>query len=165
MLPPAFTNTDIIAGLAYEHTTVEAMVVQKLDERNTLLVFAEGEDIEKLCSTLQCIEMWFGHSVNTGCDVATFEQMMMGDQLYWVGREESASVEGTNMQLPRPMPEPQHNISCLSVASQVVGKMSKFSTFSRDSAKKGGVSFEQWPFEVRSMMQSYLDATLRGGIV
>ena len=42
-----FMNSDIIVGPMYEHTTVESMVVQRLDERNTLLVFAEGETIEK----------------------------------------------------------------------------------------------------------------------
>ena len=75
------------------------------------------------------------------------------------------SVEGKNMQLPSPMPEPQHNISCPSVASQVVGKMPKFSTFSKDSTQKGEVSFEQWAIEVRSVMQSHMEATLREGIV
>ena len=30
-LSPAFTIPDIIAGLVYEHTTVEPMVVQRLD--------------------------------------------------------------------------------------------------------------------------------------
>ena len=50
-------NPDIIAGLVYEHTTIEPMVVQRQDERNTLLVYVEGEDIGKLCSTLQSIRM------------------------------------------------------------------------------------------------------------
>ena len=53
-------------------------------------------------------------------------------------------MEGTSTQLPRQMPEPQHDISCPSVASQVVGKMPKFSTFSGDSTQKGEVSFDQW---------------------
>ena len=35
-----FTNPDIVAGMVYEHTTVEPVVVQRVDERNTLLVFA-----------------------------------------------------------------------------------------------------------------------------
>ena len=48
----AFTNSDIIAGLVYEHSVVEPMIVQRLDERNTSLVFVEDEDIEKLCKTL-----------------------------------------------------------------------------------------------------------------
>ena len=43
----AFMNPDIVVGLVYEHTTIEPMVVQKMDEINTLLVFAEGENIEK----------------------------------------------------------------------------------------------------------------------
>ena len=47
---PIFTNTDI--QLVYEHTTVESMAVQKPDEKNTLLIFTESEDIEKICSTL-----------------------------------------------------------------------------------------------------------------
>ena len=81
-------NPHITAGLVYEYTTVELMVVQRLDERNTLLVFAESEDIGKLCSTLQSIEMWMDHSVNTGCDVATPKQIVMGNQLCWVGRQE-----------------------------------------------------------------------------
>ena len=48
-LSPLFTNPGIFAGLVYEHTTIEPMVIQRLDERNTLLVFEEGENIEKLC--------------------------------------------------------------------------------------------------------------------
>ena len=51
------------------------------------------------------------------------------------------SVEGTNVQLHRQMPEPQCNISCLSVTSLVVGKMPKFSIFSGDPTQKGEVSF------------------------
>ena len=46
----------------------------------------------------------------------------MGDSLHLVGREEIMSVEGANTQLPRQMPEPQCNISCPSVASQIMGK-------------------------------------------
>ena len=42
-------NPDIVMGLVYEHTTVEPVVAQRLDDRNTLLVFAEGKNIEKLC--------------------------------------------------------------------------------------------------------------------
>ena len=42
------------------------------------------------------------------------------------------AVEGTNKQLPRPMQEQKCNISCPSVAPQVVDKMPKFSTFSGD---------------------------------
>ena len=80
-LSPAFTNPDIIAGLVYEHTTVEPMVVQRLHERNTLLYFAEGENIEKLCLKLRSIEIWLGCSVHTGCDIATPEQIMLGEGL------------------------------------------------------------------------------------
>ena len=109
--------------------------------------------------------MWLDHSVNTGCDVATPKQMMMGDRLCWVGREESVPVEGANTQSPRPMSEPQCDISCPSVTSQVVSKMPKFSTFSGDSTQKGEVSFKQWPFEVKSVMQSHTEVTLREGKV
>ena len=70
-LSPALMNLDNITGLMYEHMTVELMGVQKLDEKNTLLVFTKFEDIEKICSTLISIKMWYGHSVNIGCDVAT----------------------------------------------------------------------------------------------
>ena len=146
--------------LVYEHRTVELMVVQRLDERNTLLVFAEGENTEKLCQTLQSIEIWLDLSVHTGCDAVTSEQMMSSKGLCWMGREESVLVEGTSMQIPRLMSEPQHEISCPSVALQVLGYMPKTSTFSGDFTQKGEVSFEQWVFEVRSVMQS-----LRGVIV
>ena len=63
------------------------------------------------------------------------------------------------------MPEPQCNISCPSVASEVVGKMPKFSTFIPDSTQKGEVSFEQWSFEMKSVMQSHTEEALREGIV
>ena len=79
----------------------------------------------------------------------------MGDQLHQVGRGEILLVEGTNMQLPMQMPEPQHDNSCPSVSFQVVGKMPKLSTFSGDSTQKGDVSFEQWAFEVKRVMQSH----------
>ena len=75
------------------------------------------------------------------------------------------SVEGANMQLPRQMPDPQYEISCPIVAFQVVGKMQKFSTFSQGSTQKGEVSFEQWAFEVNSVMQSHTEAVLREGIL
>ena len=63
-------NPDIVAGLVYEHTTVKPMFVQRLEEWKTLLVFEEGENIEKLCLKLWSIEIWLGHSVHTECDVA-----------------------------------------------------------------------------------------------
>ena len=75
------------------------------------------------------------------------------------------SVGSANMQLPWKRPEPQFNISCPSVASLVEGKMPKFSTFNGDSTQKGEVLFEQWVFEVKSVMQSHTEATLREGIV
>ena len=78
-------NLDIVVGLVYEHTTVEPVVVQRLDYRSTLLVFADGENIEKLCQKLWSIEIWLGHSVHTGCDIATPEQMMLGEGLQWAG--------------------------------------------------------------------------------
>ena len=86
--------------------------------------------------------MWLGHSVNIEGNVATPKQVSMGDQIYWVGTEEIVSVEGTNSKLHRQMPEPQYDISCLSVASQVVGKTPKFTTVSRDPTQKEKVSFE-----------------------
>ena len=79
-----------------------------------------------------------------------------------VVREESVLVEDTDTQLPRQMPEPQHDISCPSVVSQVVGKMAKFSTFSGNFTQKGEFSFEQWAFEVKSVMQNHTEVTLRG---
>ena len=96
-LSPGFMKPDIIAGLVYEHTTVEPMVVQKLDEKNTLLVFAECEHIQKSCQKLQSIKIWLGHSVHTGCDVATPEQMMLQEELQCAGREENVLGEGICM--------------------------------------------------------------------
>ena len=90
--------------------------------------------------------MWLGCSVHTGCDIATPEQMIVGEGLHWVGREESVSVEGTSIQLPRPISETQHKISCPSVASEVVGKMPTISTFSRDLTQKGEVSLKKMGF-------------------
>ena len=52
-----FMNSDIIAGLVFEHMTGEPVVVQKLDGKNTLLVFTESEDIAKCvihCDPLRC---------------------------------------------------------------------------------------------------------------
>ena len=69
------------------------------------------------------------------------------------------------MHLLRLMLEPQYGMFCPSVASQVVGKMPKFSTFSGDSTQKEEVSFEKWAFEVRSVMQSHTEVTLREEIV
>ena len=89
----------------------------------------------------------------------------MENQLHWMGREEIMSLQGTNMELHRQMPEPQCNISCPSVDSQVVGKMPKFSIFSGDSTQMREVSFEQWAFEVRSVIQSHTEVKLREGIV
>ena len=66
------------------------------------------------------------------------------------------------MQLSRQMPEQQHDFSSPSVASQVVGKMTKFSTFTGDFTQKGEVLFVQWAFEVKTMMQSHIEVTLRG---
>ena len=66
--------------------------------------------------------------------------MMRGEGLHQVGREESVLMENTSMQIPRPTLEPQHKISSPSVASQVLGKMPKNSTFSGDPTQKGEVS-------------------------
>ena len=76
--------------------------------------------------------------------------------------KESLSVGGTSRQLPKLMPEPQSTISCPSVALQVVGKVPKFSTFSGDSTQKREVSFEQWVFEVKRVMQNHGD-NIEGG--
>ena len=40
-------NVDIIVGLVYEHINMEPVVVQKLDAKGILLVFPEGEEVEK----------------------------------------------------------------------------------------------------------------------
>ena len=73
--------------------------------------------------------------------------------------------EGTSMQLSRLTSEPQCENSCPSVTSQVVGKMPKISTFNGDPTQKRKVSFKQWVFEVKSVMQSQTEATLWEGMV
>ena len=105
-----------------------------------------------------------GLQCNTGYDIATLEQMMTEEGLWWVGREENVSGLGTSIQLSRLMSEPQQKHSCLSVASQIVGKMPKISTFSGDPTQKREVSFEQWVFEVKSVIQSHTEATLWEGM-
>ena len=46
-LSPAFTKTDIITWLINEHITVDPVVVEKHDDKTTLLVFLEDKDIQK----------------------------------------------------------------------------------------------------------------------
>ena len=48
-----------------------------MDAKATLLVFQEGEEAEKICSTLQPIEIWLGFSVKFRCDIATPKQVLM----------------------------------------------------------------------------------------
>ena len=48
----AFMNANIIVGLVYRYTSVEPMMAQTLDAKPTLLDFPEGEEVEKICSTL-----------------------------------------------------------------------------------------------------------------
>ena len=71
---------------------------------------------------------------------------------------------GTNTEMQKPIPGPQHDISCPSVPSQLVSKMPKFSIM-ETLPKKGKVLFEQWAFKIKSVMQSHMEVTLRKGIV
>ena len=82
-----------------------------------------------------------------------------------MGREENVVGEGISMQLSRLTPVPQHKNSCPSVTSQVVGEMPKINTFSGDPTQKGEVSFEQWVFEIKGVMQSHTKVTLQEGMV
>ena len=159
-LSPAFTNSGIITGLFNEHMTIELMVIQNLNEKITLLVITESKGIKNMYYIVihqdvvgsQC-KYWMQQCHTQG--------VSMGDQLCWVGRKEIMSVEGTSMQLHRQIPELQHDNYCPCVASQVVGKVPKFSIFSGDSTIKGEISFEQQAFGVKSVMQSHTEATLR----
>ena len=45
-------NVNIIVGLAYEHTSMDPVLVQKLDAKAMLLVFSEDEEFEEICITL-----------------------------------------------------------------------------------------------------------------
>ena len=77
--------------------------------------------------------------MHMGCDVATPEQMMLGEGLQWVERDKKALEESVSVQILRQTSVPQHENSCPSVTSQVLGKMPKCSTFSEDPTKKGEV--------------------------
>ena len=82
-----------------------------------MLVFAEGANIEELCQRLQSIEIWLGHSVHTECDIATSEQIMLGEGLQQVEREESGLGDVVSVQILKPTSMPQHMNSCPSVTS------------------------------------------------
>ena len=69
------------------------------------------------------------------------------------------------MQMQGPILEPQSDISSPSVVAQLVSKTPKFSIFSRDSTQNGEVSFEQWAFDIKSVMHSHMEVTLKEGIV
>ena len=78
MLSPAFMNTDI-ARLRYNHAKMESMVVQKMRCKGYLSGFPKGEEVDKICSTLQSLEMLFSHSVKIGCDITISKQVSVGD--------------------------------------------------------------------------------------
>ena len=63
------------------------------------------------------------------------------------------------------MQEPQCDMSYSSVAPQLARKTPKFSVFNGDLTQKTEVSFKQWVFEVKGVMQSPREAILREGIV
>ena len=73
--------------------------------------------------------------------------------------------KGVSVQIFRPTLEPQHEDSCSSVTSQIVGKMPKFSTFNGNPIQKGEVSFKQQAFEAKNVIQIHTEATLREGMV
>ena len=55
-LSQTLTDWVIIVGLVFEHTSVELVVVQKLDTRATLLVFPEDIDVKE-STTLWLVEI------------------------------------------------------------------------------------------------------------
>ena len=63
--------------LVFEHDRIEPLVVQKLGMRATLLVFPQDIDVKRICTTLQSVEIWLGHSVAAMHDIATPEQLSM----------------------------------------------------------------------------------------
>ena len=69
------------------------------------------------------------------------------------------------MQLSSPTSVPQYKSSCPSVTSHLVGKMPKISTFNGNPIQMGEISFEQWVFEVKSVMQSHREMTLQERMV
>ena len=129
--------TDIIAGLIYEHTTLQPVVAHKLDETATLLIFFDSKDIAKICNILQSIKTWLGCRVKIGCDVATPKQVLMGDQLHWVEREEIVLRGDVNTQMQGPIPELKQHISCPSEASQLVSKMPNLAYLAETLHKRG----------------------------
>ena len=110
------------------------MVVEKVMKRPFCFCLSSQnvKKLKKIFNTLQSIETWLGHRVKIGCDIATPKEVSIGDQLHHMGRGEIKSLEGMNMQLHRQIPQPQCNISCPSIASHLVGKMPKLSTYSGD---------------------------------
>ena len=54
VLSPVFMNVDIIVGLVYEHMNVEPVVVQKHEEKATLLVFSEAKKLKKKYDVIPC---------------------------------------------------------------------------------------------------------------
>ena len=52
VLSQVLMDSIIITWQVYEQMTVEPVAVQKLDEKNALLVFTESEDIDKIYNTL-----------------------------------------------------------------------------------------------------------------
>ena len=92
VLSPVFTNSDI-TELVYEHMTIEPVIVQKYDEKDTCWS-SQSENIEKIYNTLWSIKMWLGPSVKIGCNVATPEQVLMGDQYITLGGERRHHVSG-----------------------------------------------------------------------
>ena len=50
-------------GLVFEHSSVEPLVIQKLDTRAILLVSLKDVDVERIYATLQSVEICLVHSV------------------------------------------------------------------------------------------------------
>ena len=81
-----------------------------------------------------------------------------------MGRDDVVLGKDANMQMHRSKQEPQCSMPFSSAVSEHSRKTPQLSVFSRDPSQKGEVSFKQWAFEVKSVMQSHTVATLREGV-
>ena len=59
--------------------SVEPVAIQTLDTWATLMVFLEDVDVERICTTLQSVDIRLGHSVTVTFDIATPVHLSMAE--------------------------------------------------------------------------------------
>ena len=88
----------------------------------------------------------------------------MADQLRWVGDRKLHLGKMKMFNCLGPYQTHYVRIFYSSVAPPLVGKTPKFSIFNGETAQRR-ILFEQWVFEVKSVLKSHLEVTLWEGIV